>query len=87
LRVLHQRFAASPVIENLGSTNAANSCEQPLGSPGFFGPHMTIVARTELAACVSFSVLEDEGYLDLRSVLRDLAFLDMSCLLKDPNAG
>jgi hypothetical protein len=48
---------------------------------------MTIVARTELAACLSFSVVEDEGYLDLRSVLRDLAFLDMGCLLKDPNAG
>src|SRR4030095_149544 len=37
--------------------------------------------------CLLSSVLEDEGHLDLRSVLRDLALFDVGCLIKNPNAS
>src|SRR6266849_2860403 len=37
--------------------------------------------------CLLSSVLEDEGHLDLRSVLCDLALFDVGCLIENPNAG
>src|SRR5213593_3984583 len=37
--------------------------------------------------CLLSSILEDEGHLDLRSVLRDLALFDVGCLIENSNAG
>src|SRR5438093_10213121 len=37
--------------------------------------------------CLLSSVLENEGHLDLRSVLRDLALFDVGCLIENPNAS